>query len=510
MTRLLALPIALPLAAAAACVFSRGTLVRRALGFGATGAVLAYGLALVAATSGGQVLAAQMGGWPPGIAIALAGDLFSALMLVVAALMVLVCTAFAVSRGEDSHPFFHPLVLVLAAGMAGAFLTADLFNLFVFFEVMLIASYVLLTLSGSKDQVRAGAVYVTTNLLASTVLVGGVALAYGVAGTVNMAGLAQMAGTSGGLAVAGGLLLVAFGVKASLVPLHGWLPRAYPAAPPAVAALFSGLLTKVGVYALYRVYAVVFGGDPAFRGLLLAIAAAAMLLGVLGAVGREGMREILSFHITSQVGYMIMGLGLFGPLGLAGGIFYILHHIVVKTSLFLSAGAVETLEGTGQLNLLGGTARRRPVLAGAFALAAFSLAGLPPLSGFFAKLALVRAAFEEGGFWVAALSIGVSFLTLLSMVKIWNGVFWGERQDAPRAREEARVPLPVSGGAVGLEATPPPAGDPGRPGVVAPAVVLALVSAAVGVWAEGLFTLAARAAAGLVDPSAYVGAVLGR
>jgi multicomponent Na+:H+ antiporter subunit D len=505
-SRLLALPVAVPLAASALAILGRRRLwAQRILGFGGSSVLLVVGVWLGWEAADGSVVAAQIGGFPPGIAIALVGDLFAALMLTVAGLMVLVTSAFAAARGEDRQPFFHPLVLVLSAGMAGAFLTADLFNLFVFFEVMLMASYALLTMGGTRERVRAGAVYVTTNLLASTLLVAGVALMYGTAGTVNIAELGA-APVGGGVAVAGGLLLVALSVKASLVPVHGWLPRAYPAASPAVAALFSGLLTKVGVYALYRLYSVVYQGDPSFRPLLLGIAAATMVLGVLGAVGREGMRAVLSFHIVSQVGYMIMGLGLFGPLGLAGGIFYVLHHIVVKTSLFLSAGAVETLEGTGTFDRLGGMARRHPVLAAGFLVSALSLAGLPPLSGFFAKLLLVREALDVGDYWVAGAAVGVSFLTLLSMVKIWNGVFWGS----------PTRPEPEAGSPQGPRAVARGARGPGSPprraalaGIVAPSAFLAAASVVVGVGAQALFELSQRAAEGLVNPEHYVQAVLG-
>ncbi len=501
MTRSLVLPVAVPLACAAAAALARDRLaVQRALAFGAAATVFGYAVALVFATSDGRVLVAQVGGWPPGIAIPLVADLFSALMLVVGALMVLVVSAFAVARGDAEHRLFHPLVLVLMVGIAGAFLTADLFNLFVFFEVMLIASYVLATLGGSRRQLRGGMVYVATNLFASTLLVAGVAVAYGTAGTVNLAGLGRAA-TSPGLEIAGALLLVAFAIKASLVPLHGWLPRAYPVASPAVAALFSGLLTKVGVYALYRVYSVVFAGEGRFRTLLLVVASVTMLVGVLGAVGRETIREILSFHIVSQVGYMIMGLGLFGSLGLAGGIFYVLHHIVVKTSLFLAAGVVETDTGTGVLDRLGGMAQRRPVAAAGFIVAALSLAGLPPLSGFFAKLALVRASFEGAEYGVAAVAIVVSLLTLTSMLKIWNAVWWGERV-TPAAAEET-----VSGHEpVGAEADPPAAR---RFALVAPGVFLALVSVGIGLGAHGLMELTSTAGEVLGDAGRYIEAVLG-
>jgi multicomponent Na+:H+ antiporter subunit D len=483
---LLGLVVAAPLVAASAAVVLRHRVPwPRVFGFAAIGAQLVMAVLLVRATASGEVVALRVGDWPAPFAITLAADLFSALMLLVAAAMVAVCTAFAVARGDDHQAFFYPLVLVLSAGVAGAFVTADLFNLFVFFELMLIASYVLLTLGGRIGQLRAGTVYVSVNLLASTLFLIAVAVMYGVTGTVNMAALATEVSRSGAATFAGALLLVSFGMKASLVPVHGWLPVSYPQAPPSIAALFSGLLTKVGVYALFRVYSIVFAGEASFRPVLLVVAGATMLLGVFGAVGRDGMREILSFHIVSQVGYMIMGLGLFGTLGLAGGIFYVLHHIVVKTSLFLVAGAVETEEGTGVLDRLGGIALRRPWLAASFAVAAFSLAGLPPFSGFFAKLALVRAAVEDGAYAIAAVSILVSFFTLFSMLKIWNGVFWGEAPQASRERVR------------------------GARSLVAPAAVLAAASVVMGLAADRMLVLSRTAATVLMESRPYVEAVLG-
>ncbi len=498
MSRVLPLFVALPIAAASVTALARRHPRRRRVVVLVTfGVLLALAIALVVVTADGRIVVSQIGGWPPPFAIPFVGDLLASLMLVVSYLMIIVCYLFAVARREDEHPFYASLVLVLSAGVAGAFLTGDIFNLFVFFEVMLIASYVLLSLDGTPLQVRAGAVYVTTNLLASTVLVAGVALTYGAAGTVNIAALGQLAADSTTILVATGLLLVAFSVKASVVPVHGWLPRSYPAAPPAVAALFSGLLSKVGVYALYRLYTVVFAGDPSFRSLFLVVASVTMVVGVLGAVGREGIREILSFHMVSQIGYILLGIGLFGALGLAAGIFYMLQYIVVKTSLFLTAGAVETTKGTGTLARLGGVAREQPLLALAFVISALSLAGIPPLSGFFAKVALVRASFSLGEFGAGAVAVIVSFFTLLSMIKIYDGVFADKvAAGAPAApMAPAATIADLSGGR--------------RVALAIPGLFLAAVTVGVGFGAEGLLALSHRAAEVLVDPSLYVRAVLG-
>lgn len=499
MSEWLALPIGAPLLAAGLGMLARRqTQVPRILGFATVTGVLAYAVMLVVRTAQGEVLASRIGDWPAPFAITFAADTFSALMVVIACSMVLACMSFAAATGEDDALFFYPLSLVLTAGVCGAFLTADLFNMFVFFEVMLISSYVLLTIDGSWAQVRGGAVYVATNLFASTLFVIGVAFMYGAVGSVNMAELASLDLSSAGALLAGALLLVAFGIKGSLAPVHGWLPSAYPRARRSVAALFSGLLTKVGIYALFRVFSIVYGGAPRFLTLLLVAAGTTMVVGVMGAIGRSTMREILSFHIVSQVGYMVMGLALFTPLGLAGGIFYILHHIIVKTSLFLSAGAVETFEDTGRLDRLGGLAGRYPVVAVAFMVSALSLAGVPPLSGFVAKLTLVRAAFDVSSFAIAGIAVAVSFFTLFSMLKVWNGVFWGEALSTTVAMPRSPLVVPVGGKvrASGLA-------------IASPALVLAVAAIAIGVWPEPLLELSRAAADSLINTSGYVRAVLG-
>jgi multicomponent Na+:H+ antiporter subunit D len=514
---LLTLPVAVPLLAAALTVLAHNrTVLQRVISFAGASAVFGIAITLVIVTAvqtPGETPATQVGGWPPGFAIPFVADAFAALMLSVAALIVIAGTAFAAAREEDAHPAFHPLVMVMSAGVFGAFLTADLFNLFVFFEVMLIASYVLLSLRGDRRQVHAGAIYVPTNLLASTVLLSGVALLYGVTGTVNLGQLHDLALQSDAVALAAAVIVVAVAVKASVVPLHSWLPRSYPEASPAVSALFSGLLTKAGVYVLYRLDSVVFAGAPGYRTLILSVAALTMVIGVLGAVGRGDLRGILSFHMVSQVGYLILPLGFFGVAGLAAGIFYLLQYIVVKASLFLSAGAVETETGTGSLSRLGGMAPRRPVLAFAFLMAAFALAGIPPLSGFVGKYLLIRAAFEAGAYAAGGVAVAVSLFTLLSMVKIWNGAFWGQPPAEPRAREPV-MGLAVPAGGAGTDAPGPPV-TPVTPtlsrgraaALVTPALALALLTAVFGFGAEGLLQVSTRAAEGLVDPSAYLEAV---
>ncbi|OYC98014.1 monovalent cation/H+ antiporter subunit D family protein [Microbacterium sp. Yaish 1] len=462
--------------------------------------------ALVWATADGSVVAHGIGGWPNGIAIPFVADAFSALMLTVAGLLTLVCVVFAIVADTGRNRLFPALVLVLTAGVNGALLTADLFNLFVFIEVMLLPSYGLLVLSrrgrGTDESVTGSRLYVTFNLFVSTVFLAGVALVYGVAGTVNLAELAGAAQESPLVAAALGVCLFALAMKAAVVPVHGWLARAYPSTSPAITAMFSGLHTKVAIYAIYRIYAVGFEGDQTYLWIGVAVFSATMLIGVLGAVGEDRMRSILAFHMVSQIGYILLGVALFTPLGLAAGIFYLLHHMIVKASLFLSAGAIETRFGTDRLDDLRGRVGREPVLMVAFGVAALSLAGIPPFSGFFAKLMLLVAAVEDGQVAAAVIAIVVSLITLLSMLKIFNAVFartvtGGE----PAEPAEPAGPAGRGGLAVAQRSTT-------RAALAAPAVALAAATLALGLGAQGLFALAEVAAAGLLDTTAYVRAVL--
>ncbi|GAB2598866.1 Na+/H+ antiporter subunit D [Kocuria himachalensis] len=478
----LALPVAAPMLAAAALMLIRPRWAHRVIGFLVTLGVLGLGAALLGATGDG-IFVEQVAGWPGGIAIPLVADTLSALLLVVSAVLVLACTAFAAATGADEHRHFWPLVLLLSAGVYGAYLTGDLFNLFVCIEIMLLPSYVLLTLQGRSDQLAAARIYIPVNLLASTLLITGVALVYGTAGTVNLGELTGQALTSPSVAIAAGVVLLALAVKSAVVPVHGWLPRAYPHAHPAVLALFSGLLTKVGLYAAWRVYAVVFDGDPGYRWLFVAIAVLTMVIGVLGAVGQQNMREILSFHMVSQIGYLVLGIALFTPIGLTAAGFYLVQYVLVKAALLLVAGAVIHGYGTDRLDQLGGLARREPLLAVAFIGAGLSLAGLPPFSGFVAKFALVVAAVTEGEYLAAAVAVAVSLLTLTSMVKIWLGAFWGRAPQHVLDRPRLGI------------------------GVAAPALTLTAISLVLGVGAQALFPWAEQAATDLLDVTGYAQAV---
>jgi multicomponent Na+:H+ antiporter subunit D len=498
--KLLAIPIAVPLLGAAISIFvGRWRTAQRVVSLVSLSVVAVTSVLLLVRVDTDGILVVQSGGWPAPIGITLVADRLAAIMLAVAALMLLAVLVYAIGQpgAERNHVGFHPVYLIMAAGVAGAFLTGDLFNLFVCFEVTLTASYVLITLGGRADQVRSGMTYVVISLLASILFLVALAFIYAATGTVNMADLAGKIGQlpPGVRSALALLLLVVFGIKAAIFPLFFWLPDSYPTAPTPVTAVFAGLLTKVGIYALLRTQTLLFPPETRPGELLLVIAGATMLVGVLGAIAQDDIKRILSFHIVSQVGYMVMGLGLFTLAGLAGAVLYIVHHIVVKTTLFLTAGLVELRAGSGRLARIGGLASILPVIALLFLLPALSLAGIPPFSGFVAKLALVEAGLEAREYLVVAISLAVSLLTLFSMTKIWANAFWGKPQVEPgdEAAAAGSAQWPVGGPILMVGAT----------------AALALVSVGIAVAAGPLYDLSERAAIDLIDREVYVTAVLG-
>lgn len=507
------------------------------IGFGSLLALLAGAITLLVVTSDGSVFAHQISLWPEGIAIAFVADAFAALILVAATLVALVSFSYMIVSGESQSPSIPGLVLVLMGGVSGALLTADLFNLFVFIEVMLLPSYGLLIFLSRRGDMAGSRLYVVVNLLASTLFLAGVGLLYAVQGTVNLAELAGT-GSDPATAIATGLCLAAIAIKAALFPVHGWLSRSYAAASPAVAALFSGLHTKVAVYVVYRISAVIFEGDSAWMSAILIIASITLVVGAFAALGENNMRSLLIFQMVSGVGFIIVGVALFTPQGLTAGIAYMTHHMVVMGALLLVASAIEHTYGSGQLDRVAGLRTREHLVTAAFVIGALSLVGLPPFSGFVAKYALVLAAADAGQVLVAGLLVLVSLIVLVAMMKIWASMFNGKRhtdvellaaQERIRTREglydneivdQSRI---AEEAARAVDRIDPPRGILGVDGdphdhrgtrvsisLITPALILGAVSVALGFGGELLVSLAEQASAGLVDTSDYVKAVLGR
>lgn len=436
----------------------------------------------------------QMGNWSAPFGITLIADRFSAVMVAVSSFMGAAVAFFAI--GEIGHTrlkrYFFPLYLLLIFGVNGAFLTGDLFNLFVWFEIMLIASFVLMSMGGEQAELEGGLKYVCLNLFSSAVFLAGAGIVYGKTGTLNMADIAQHLQNSDDAlwALSSSMLfLVAFGVKAGIFPFFFWLPASYHTPPSAVSAIFAGLLTKVGVYALYRAYTLIFAplyGEVST--LILILAVLTMVTGVFGAASHFDMRRILSFHIVSQIGYMILGLALMTPLALAAGIFYLVHHIIVKTNLFLISGVVIRKYGNCDLAQVGGLSKSAPWLAVLFFVPAFSLGGIPPLSGFWAKFAMVKAGLQAEAWFSVTAALLVGVLTLYSMTKIWAEGFW---KTAPDGLQE-RKPNPEVGGIVWM---------------VGPIAVLSVSTVVIGLFGQPMFAFSERAAEQLLNPQGYIQAV---
>ncbi len=460
------LPVLLPLLGAAGALLVSGhPTFQRTLSTVVLTAVLGVSVALLFIADAEGATAVSIGGWPVPLGIVLVVDRLSALMLVVASTVALGVLVFAIGQGaadgqeETPLSIFHPTFLVLVAGVGNAFLAGDLFNLYVGFEILLMASYVLLTLGGTAARIRGGVTYIVVSLTSSLVFLAAIGLVYAATGTVNMAQLAVRLGElpEGTQVLLQSMLLIAFGIKAAVFPLSAWLPDSYPTAPAPVTAVFAGLLTKVGVYAIIRTQTLLFPGG-ALDDLLMWAALATMLIGILGAVAQSDLRRMLSFTLVSHIGYMVFGIALGTASGLAGAVFYVAHHIAIQTTLFLVAGLVERQGGTTSVNRLGGLARRSPLLAALFFVPAMNLAGIPPLSGFIGKVGLLQAGVAEGSPLAFALVGGgvvTSLLTLLAVARVWTRAFWRSPNQAP-AEETA-----AAAAADALARRRPDAGDDG-------------------------------------------------
>ena len=491
MNQVLPLFVAVPLLGAAlSLVFIKSRATQRAISLVCSTTVAAMAVSLLLHVDRNGTEVSSLGGWRPDIAVNLVADRFAAIMVTISTTMLLAVLVYAMGQRSDDERsrFYHPAYLTLIGGVCGAFLAGDLFNLFVWFEVLLVASYVLLTLEGTDRQIRTGITYVVLNVIESFVLVMGVALIFAGTGTLNMALLPErLAALPDGVQVGLNLLLlIAFGLKAAVFPLYSWLPDSYPSAPSPVSAVFAGLLTKIGVYAIVRTQTLLFPDSN--RTLLLVIAGLTMFVGVLGAIAQADMKRILSFHIVSQIGYMIMGVALGGVAAITATIFYMIHHIPVKTSLFLVEGIVARDSGSSNLSKVSGLARRSGPLAALFLIPAFSLAGLPPFSGFLGKTAVVTEGIAQQSWWIVTVALVVSLMTLISMLKIWTGAFWGS-------------PVPE----FGAESSGILRKQPLMSGVTAGVIGLTLV---IALFAGPLYRLCGRAAADATDPLSYLSAVL--
>ena len=478
------------LTGAALAVVSPWRVLRDALALAIPALGTVAGIWLFVTTAQHGTIAHSVGLFTGGVAIPFAADALSAVMIVAASIVAFASNWFALVVGETRARFYPALTLMLLGGVYGALLTADLFNLFVFIEVMLLPSYGLITMTGSWSRLAGGRMFVLVNLLTSTVLLIGVSIVYGVIGTVNLAALAGAAKGNGPLTVAMGLVVLALSVKSGLFPVHTWLPRTYPGTSAAVMGLFSGLHTKVAVYALYRIYVVVFDLDQRWAWTIIIFCVVSMLVGSFAGLAEHAMRRIMAYQMVTGMPYIVVMLAFSADdptRAVAAGIVYMVHHMITVGSLVLTAGAIEETYGTDLLSRLDGLARRDPLVAAVFAMGAFSIVGFPPFSGLWGKV-LVVTEIARAGDWHAWLVIAViivaSFGALLSMIRLWREVFWGGNVQLP---DGLYVPLTK----------------------LAPGAALIVVSVGMFIVGGALIDAAMTAASGLLDVPGYQHAILG-
>ncbi|GAA4183262.1 proton-conducting transporter membrane subunit [Sphingobacterium ginsenosidimutans] len=445
----------------------------------------------------GEILTMNAANWKAPFGIVFVADLFSSTLVVltsIAGLAVSIFSCVGVGRQRILYGYF-PIFHFLMMGLNGAFLTGDIFNLYVWFEVIIISSFVLMTLGGRKSQLEGAVKYMAMNILASTFFLTGIGILYGISGSLNMADLALRIPKIQNQAlveITATFFLIGFGIKSAVFPLYFWLPSSYHTPPSAVAATFGGLLTKVGIYALFRVFSLLFIPNQFTKELLIILAILTILTGAFGALIKTNIRRLFSYLIVCHIGFMIGGLGLYSKWALLGAIFYLIHDIMVKTNLFLMAGVIRQLRGTMDMNKLGGLYAQYPKISLLFAIVLFSLVGIPPLSGFWPKVYLFKDAFQlEKYAFAGALIIG-SFITLYVIAKMWAQVFW---KDAP----EPEIIEDKFAGMIGYKRTM----------LLLPVIILASASLYIGFNAEAIIHVADKIATQLLDTSPYINAVLG-
>ncbi|QOR69008.1 Na+/H+ antiporter subunit D [Cytobacillus suaedae] len=492
MNNLVILPLLIPLLAGIALIFLHKYILAQkwisALSAVLTVIVSGY-LVQFVYDNGIQTL--NLGNWQAPFGIVLVADLFASILVLTTSIVSLACILYSFkSIGIDRERFYYySVVQFLIVGILGAFLTGDIFNLFVFFEVMLMSSYVLIVLGGTKIQLRESIKYILVNIVSSALFVTAVAYLYAVTGTLNMADLSvriNEIGNEGIITVIAILFLVVFGMKAAIFPLFFWLPGSYQAPPTPVTAFFGALLTKVGVYSIIRVFTLIFNQDVAFTHTIIGILAGfTIIVGVIGAIAYWDVKKIIIYNIMTAVGVILAGLAAFSTTALSGAIFYVVHDMVIKAALFLLVGAMIVITGTNNLKEMGGLIKNHPFLGWMFFVAAVTLAGIPPLSGFVGKLLIVTGGFESEHYWLAGLVLLSSLLVLYSVFKIFMNGFWGETK---LAKEEEKGTTK---------------------GLLYPCALLLTISIILGVGADWFYPYISEAAETLMNPSIYIQAVLG-
>lgn len=431
---LIPLFVLVPLAAA----FVNSLLGKRFQGMpdllGSLTTLILFGLSLMALqlVHSESALVYHMGGWRLPIGIGMVIDGLTAFMLVTVNMVALAIAVFARDYMEryTSKEKFYTLFLLMLVGMNGVIVAGDLFNLFVFLEIAAVASYALVAFGTERHELEAAFKYAVMGTMGSLFILLGIVFSYSLTSTLNMADMSRMLNDNRSdnlLLMVSVLFLMGFGLKAALVPFHAWLPDAHPSAPAPISAMLSGVLIKtLGVYALCRIFYNVIGSTPTLSSILMFLGTLSMVIGVLLAIGQRDLKRLLAYSSISQIGYVVLGIGLGTPLGILGGLFHLFNHSVFKSLLFLNSGAVEYATGTRDVEAMSGLAKKMPVTGATGFVASMSIAGVPPFSGFWSKLVIIIAAVQAGHVGYAVWAVIVSVLTLALFMTIMKRTFFGE------------------------------------------------------------------------------------
>lgn len=444
------------------------------------------------------ILVMHAANWKPPFGITFVADTFSSLMVLLTSIVGFCISIYCVQGiGTNRVNFgFYSIYHFLLMGLTGAFLTGDLFNLYVWFEVIIISSFVLMTLGGRKAQIEGSIKYVAINLFSSIIFLTGIGLLYGVAGTLSIADLAvkvPQLPNQGLVSIISIFFIISFGIKSAIFPLYFWLPSSYHTPPSAIAALFGGLLTKVGIYAMMRMFSLVFTMDGWISQVVILLSVFTMFVGALGAINKMNLRRLFSYLIVCHIGFMVGGIGMFTLTALTGAIFYLIHDIILKTNLFLITGVIRLMNGSVNMNHLGNMYKDYPKISFVFAIVFFSLVGIPPLSGFWPKINLLTAAFEQQQYIYAIGLIFASFITLYVIIRIWAKAFWKEKTSTLD-----RLTNNFEGKTL-VEKTY----------LIAPIVILMLITCYFGFFAQNIYEISSKIANQMIDKTDYINAVFG-
>ncbi len=507
---IIVLPVIIPLIAVFfIIVFRNFFVVSRIISLLSSLSIFLVSIILFLNVDSEKLLYFSFGNWSAPVGIVFVMDMFSSIMIMITGFMASCISIYFIAMidSEREKYGFYIFFQIMIAGVCGIFLTGDIFNLFVWFELMLISSFVLIVLGNEKCQLEGAIKYVALNLLASFIFLLGIGFLYGITGTLNFADLSQrifylvnqpenqitsVINNRALINAISMLFFVSFGIKAAIFPLFFWLPASYHTPPIAVTAIFSALLTKAGIYSMIRVFTVVFHFDLNFTSkITIVIAGFTMVTGVLGAFAQTDIRRILSFHIVSQIGYILMGLGIYTEYSITGSVFFMLHIILTKTALFMISGWIYVRYKTYCIDDISNIYRKMPFVSILFLLSAGSLAGVPPLPGFWAKFIIIKAGFESQNYIISVVAILVSLLTLFSMLKIWNNCFWKETDSYSKSLDKSQF-------------------SEIKFSLVFPIVIIVLVLLVISFYPETLYYYSQKAGAYIMNYEFYMNFILGK